>query len=292
MAWIASNTLRSHVNVDLLAPQQAVHNDIKLTFYENPPTNDISIHDFEIYALDRLRGAPCCLCTEGQLVARFCFSLERQAAQFSQRLRAPLSMSHGSLGCSAERLGACQEPGQEGQRAGHGHPAALQQASQGTRGLFGCTDRLVCDASGLQERQQEGDTLALVLQGVDAAASRLKDAVSHFALRLAFCTTEDNRRWLLTQECELFRHRFVSQLPREQARLPATEESHIQRVPQHISGLVATLQMYQTSLCEGAAPIASAVIGCSPLRARVLLVTVLRFARHVCLHAALLRAVC
>lgn len=79
MAWIASNTLRSHVNVDLLAPKQAVHNDIELTFYENPPTNDISIHDFEIYALDRLRGAPCCLCTEAQLVARFCFSLERQS---------------------------------------------------------------------------------------------------------------------------------------------------------------------------------------------------------------------
>jgi DNA primase large subunit len=34
---------------------------------------------------------------------------------------------------------------------------------------------------------------------------RRKDHISHFVLRLAFCRTEDQRKWLLQQETELFR---------------------------------------------------------------------------------------
>lgn len=40
------------------------------------------------------------------------------------------------------------------------------------------------------------------------AESVTRDAVSHFVLRLAYCRTEELRRWLLTQECALFRYRF------------------------------------------------------------------------------------
>lgn len=39
-----------------------------------------------------------------------------------------------------------------------------------------------------------------------------KDRLSHHALRLAYCRTEDLRRWFLTQECELFKHKFTEQL--------------------------------------------------------------------------------
>ncbi len=36
--------------------------------------------------------------------------------------------------------------------------------------------------------------------------------VSHFVLRLAYCRTEELRRWLLAQECALFQARFREEL--------------------------------------------------------------------------------
>ena len=35
-----------------------------------------------------------------------------------------------------------------------------------------------------------------------------KDQISHFILRMAYCRTEELRRWFLTNECILFKIRF------------------------------------------------------------------------------------
>ena len=35
-----------------------------------------------------------------------------------------------------------------------------------------------------------------------------KDEVSHFALRMAYCRTDELRRWFLQNECTLFKHKF------------------------------------------------------------------------------------
>mmetsp|Transcript_29205 Transcript_29205/g.67010 ORF Transcript_29205/g.67010 Transcript_29205/m.67010 type:complete len:331 (-) Transcript_29205:338-1330(-) len=44
---------------------------------------------------------------------------------------------------------------------------------------------------------------------------RQRDLISHFILRIAYCQTEEHRRWFLTNECQLFGMRFKSLTPSE-----------------------------------------------------------------------------
>lgn len=46
-------------------------------------------------------------------------------------------------------------------------------------------------------------------------ASLRKDAVSHHILRLAYASSEDKRRWLLSNEAALFRYRFEIETPEQ-----------------------------------------------------------------------------
>ncbi|KAL7675370.1 hypothetical protein ACOME3_001630 [Neoechinorhynchus agilis] len=60
-------------------------------------------------------------------------------------------------------------------------------------------------------------TLVKVWTGIKGDENDLKneiriDIISHYALRLAYCTSEDRRRWILQHECELFRYRFQYRL--------------------------------------------------------------------------------
>lgn len=74
-------------------------------------------------------------------------------------------------------------------------------------------------ARGFRPDQLQEKILGLVeqhLKGMTKEATARKDLASHYVLRLAFCQTEDKRKWFLAHECELFRARFKEMLSSDQ----------------------------------------------------------------------------
>ncbi|KAI8100419.1 hypothetical protein M9435_006903 [Picochlorum sp. BPE23] len=76
----------------------------------------------------------------------------------------------------------------------------------------------------LKARNYKGDELLdrivklaqVHLKDATKESTMRKDVASHYVLRLAFCQTEDKRKWFLNQECELFRARFKDMLSSDQ----------------------------------------------------------------------------
>lgn len=61
----------------------------------------------------------------------------------------------------------------------------------------------------------EADTKYLYPLAGSAIQNQLRDLISHFVLRMAYCKTEELRRWLLTNECQLFSIRLANARPSE-----------------------------------------------------------------------------
>ena len=63
----------------------------------------------------------------------------------------------------------------------------------------------------LSSASSEPDDLRTHLTKADLLTNAHKDRLSHFVLRLAYCRTEDTRRWLISTECALFKYRFENE---------------------------------------------------------------------------------
>ncbi|XP_077164144.1 DNA primase large subunit isoform X10 [Paroedura picta] len=107
-----------------------------LQFYLQPPTENISLVEFESFAVDRLKLL--------KLVENLGVSYVKNSPEYKQKLEAEL-------------------------------------------------------------RRLKFPYRALVEDDYEA---RRKDHISHFILRLAYCQSEDLRRWFIQQEMDLFRYRF------------------------------------------------------------------------------------
>ena len=71
--------------------------------------------------------------------------------------------------------------------------------------------RTIARAGGAGGGAADKDELKLLLQRHKLWQEPERDSLSHHVLRLAYCRSEDSRRWLIAQECALFRWRFENE---------------------------------------------------------------------------------
>uniref|UniRef100_A0A673FP59 DNA primase large subunit n=1 Tax=Sinocyclocheilus rhinocerous TaxID=307959 RepID=A0A673FP59_9TELE len=115
-----------------------------LQFYGQPPLENISLTEFETFAVERLKLL--------KTVENLGVSYMKNSEQYVMRLKAEFSNLNFPL------------------------------------------------KTELGDRKVQG--------GTSEYEKRRKDHISHFILRLAYCQTEDLRRWFIQQEIDLFRYRF------------------------------------------------------------------------------------
>ncbi|XP_046691816.1 DNA primase large subunit [Silurus meridionalis] len=124
-----------------------------LQFYCQPPLENISLTEFECFAVDRLKLL--------KAVENLGVSYVKVTEQYKKKLHAEFS------------------------------------------------------SLGFPHREEVDDTSSNKNQaGPTEYEKRRKDHISHFILRLAYCQTEDLRRWFIQQEMDLFRYRFNELSPK------------------------------------------------------------------------------
>ncbi|XP_030838847.1 DNA primase large subunit [Strongylocentrotus purpuratus] len=71
------------------------------------------------------------------------------------------------------------------------------------------------------------------MSGEDLAAHKRDDRISHFILRLAYCRSEDLRRWFIQQELDLFRYRFLREYSESVTQFLAENKLHYTPIPEN-----------------------------------------------------------
>ncbi|KAG2702771.1 hypothetical protein I3843_06G098700 [Carya illinoinensis] len=89
------------------------------------------------------------------------------------------------------------------------------------RVLKGISDALSRGKKPEEMQQVERDLWKANMKHPEASEVVNKDIISHFVLRLAYCRTEDLRKWFLSMETALFRYRFMSESVEAQRALMA-----------------------------------------------------------------------
>ncbi|KAI8917954.1 eukaryotic and archaeal DNA primase, large subunit-domain-containing protein [Entophlyctis helioformis] len=150
------------------APQLYKDYPFTLNFYSMPPGDEVTLLEFETFALDRLR-------------------VLRAFETARLRVGKPLQSQSGSS--------SNPQSGQQHQSAGIG--AAKDDAFS----------KLV-EPVMAKYLDVKHNTVINTLGPAVLHAQRRKDHISHFILRLAYCRTEELRQWFLRQEVALFKYRF------------------------------------------------------------------------------------
>jgi hypothetical protein len=141
---------------------------VTLSMYSEPPHEEVTLDDFEVLAFERLRG---------ELLS----GLRGGGGGGDEVSLQPCAMGRGArpdAQLPTLRLAAVLKKLEDCRQRGLKPPEANKVLADTWRGYMAV--------------------------GSDAERAR-KDTVSHHILRLAYCNSEDNRRWFLTHEVALFK---------------------------------------------------------------------------------------